>query len=68
MQQENNNPNPTPGRKVLPLVIYAIITIMTCSAVWNSRPGAFLSVVALATMAANGYVIYKEAKKIKEGK
>ena len=52
--------------KVLSLVAYAIATIITCSAVWNSAPGAFISLVALALFGVNGYVIYRKAKALKE--
>jgi len=65
MEQENKN-NIARWLKILAIVAYALITVITCSAVWNSRPGAFISVVALALFATNGYVIYRKVKALKE--
>lgn len=48
--------------KIVILFLYALATIMTCAAVWNSRPGAFISIVAVLLLLANGYVIYRGAK------
>lgn len=67
MEQENKN-RLVRGGKILALFAYALITIITCSAVWNAGVGAFLSVVAFALLASNGYVIYNEVKKLKEDK
>ena len=50
----------------LALVLYELITIATCAAVWNSRPGAFISIVAVVLFATNGYIIYRKAKKLTE--
>ena len=65
MEQENKNETAR-WLKILAIVAYAFATIITCSAVWNSKPGAFISVVALALFATNGYVIYRKVKALKE--
>ena len=52
--------------KVLALFAYGMITIITCAAVWNSFPGAFISTVAAILMAVNGYIIYRKATRLKE--
>lgn len=53
--------------KVLALFAYGIITIMTCSAVWSSKPGVFLSIVAGALFATNAYIIAREGIKLWKG-
>jgi hypothetical protein len=53
--------------KVLALLIYAMMTIMTCSAVWSSKPGVFLSIVAGALFATNAYIIAREGIKLWKG-
>lgn len=67
MEQENKS-RLEKGLKVLAVFVYALITIITCAAVWNAGVGAFLSVVAFALLASNGYMIYNEVKKLKEDK
>ena len=67
MEQENKS-RLEKGLKVLAIFVYALITIITCAAVWNAGGGAFLSVVAFALLASNGYMIYNEVKKLKEDK
>ena len=67
MEQENKS-RLEKGLKVLAIFVYALITIITCAAVWNAGVGAFLSVVAFALLASNGYMIYNEVKKLKEDK
>ena len=64
MQQENKN-QIAMWLKVLALFAYALITIITCAAVWNTAPGAFISLVAVALFATNGYIIYRKATKLK---
>lgn len=57
------------GRKpilVAALFIWALIAIATSAAVWNSKPGAFLSVVAALNLAINGLCIYRQATKLKD--
>ena len=57
------------GRKpilVAALVIWGLIAIATSCAVWNSKPGAFLSVVAALNLAINGFCIYRQATKLKD--
>ena len=49
---------------VLALFVWALIAIATSAAVWNSKPGAFLSVVAALNLVINGLVIYGKAKKL----
>lgn len=65
MEQENKS-RLEKGLKVLAVFVYALITIITCAAVWNAGVGAFLSITALVLLVLNGYVIYNEVKKIKE--
>ncbi len=50
--------------EIFALFIYGLLTIITCSAVWNSRPGAFISIVALALFGVNGYIIVRKAMKL----
>lgn len=52
--------------KVLALVIYGLATIATCSVVWNTKSGPFLSVVAVILLLANGFVIYRGAKALEK--
>lgn len=52
---------------VLALFLWGLIAIMTSAAVWNSKPGAFLSIIAALNLAINGWCIYKRAKKQPEG-
>lgn len=54
------------GLKVLVIFLYAMCNIITCSAVWNSRPGAFISIVAAVLLAANGVITYYAVKTIKD--
>lgn len=49
--------------EVAALVLYVFATIITCAAVWNSSPGAFISIVAAALFVANGFIIYRELRK-----
>lgn len=50
--------------KILAIFLYVAITIITCSAVWNSKPGAFISIVAVILMAVNGYIAYRYGKEL----
>ena len=52
--------------KILALVAYAIATIITCSAVWNSAPGPFISVVAIVLLVVDGFIAYKAVQGLKE--
>ena len=56
--------------QIVALFVYALITIATGSAVWNSHPSGTIAVFACLLMLANGYVIYRKAmamsKSIKE--
>ena len=65
MEQENKNETAR-WLKILAIVAYALATIVTCSAVWNSRPGATISLVALALFVTNGYIVYRKARLLKE--
>ena len=64
MEQENKN-DIYRWLKILALVAYAFATIITCSAVWNAKAGAFPSVVALALFVTNGYIVYRKARLLK---
>ena len=48
------------------LVIYGILTVATCAAVWNVETKHVLDVVAGLLFLANGYVIYRAAKSIEK--
>lgn len=48
------------------LFFYGIITVVTCAAVWNSKPTAVVAVVAGLLLAANGYAIYRKAMAMKK--
>lgn len=64
--KETNKKTVIKWLKVMALTLYGVATAMTCSVVWNSKPGVFLSVVAGLLMAANAYVIYRGAKNLKD--
>jgi len=65
MEQDNKD-NIIKWLKILAIIAYAIATIITCSAVWNSKPDVFISLVALALFAVNGYIVYRKAKALKD--
>lgn len=48
--------------KTIALFLYGLITVVTCAAVWDSKPKVFISVVAALLLALNGYVIFRKAK------
>lgn len=50
---------------IFAIFLHAIVTIVTCAAVWNSHQGAFPSVCAVVVFVLNGFIIYLEAKKMK---
>ena len=52
--------------KVVAIFAYVLINIITCSAVWNSAPGLFISVVALILFAVDGFIAYKAVQGIRE--
>lgn len=52
--------------EVLAVLMYGLLTIATCSAVWNSKPVPTLSVFAGLLMLANGFVIYRSVKELKK--
>lgn len=43
------------------LVLYGILTIAVCSAVWNADTKAVLDALAGVLFAANGWVIFRKA-------
>ena len=50
--------------KVVCLFLWAMVTIITCSAVWNSHPTTFISIVAGISFVINGVCIYFAARQI----
>ena len=52
--------------KVVAIFAYVLINIITCSAVWNSKSGAFISIVALVLFAVDGFIAYKAVQGIRE--
>jgi len=50
--------------KALALFLWAMIVIITCSAVWNSKPSVFIGIVAGLCFAINGFCIYWCARRI----
>ena len=52
--------------KVVCLFLWAMVTIITCSAVWNSHPTTFIGIVAGLNLLINGVCIFFAAKKIKK--
>lgn len=48
------------------LFLYGFITVVVCSAIWNSGQKVFISVVAALLLGANAYVIYRKAKALSE--
>lgn len=51
--------------KMVALIIYAMLTIITCAGVWNSEPEGFVKGCAVLLLIANGISIYSHAKKLK---
>lgn len=51
--------------KILAVFAYVIINVITCSAVWNSAPGTFISIVALILFAVDGFIAYKAVQGLK---
>lgn len=49
---------------VLCLFLWAMVTIITCSAVWNSHPTTFIGIVAGISFVINGVCIYFAARQI----
>lgn len=52
--------------KIVCLLLYAMLTIITCAGVWNYNPEDFVKVCAGFLFAANGLSIYCLAKKLKK--
>lgn len=48
------------------LFLYGFITVVICSAIWNSEHNMFISVVAALLLGANIYVIYRKAKALSD--
>lgn len=53
------------GLDVLAIVIAVLVVIAVCAAVWNYCPEPFVKVLAGVLLIANGYLIYRFAKKIR---
>lgn len=51
--------------KILAIFAYVIINVITCSAVWNSAPGPFISVVAVILLVVDGFIAYKAVQGLK---
>lgn len=52
------------GGKVLLIVLWLLLTIATCSAVWNAGLGLFFNITALCTLVGNILAVYKFARKL----
>lgn len=50
------------GAKVIALVVYGMLTIVTCSGVWNHCPEGWVKVCAAFLMAGSAYGIYRIGK------
>ena len=51
--------------KVLALFIWAMVAIITSSAVWNSKPATFIGIVAGLNLIINGVLIFFAARSIR---
>ena len=54
------------GLDVLAIFVAAIVVIAVCAAVWNYCPEPFVKVLAGVLFIADGYLIYRFAKKLRE--
>ena len=54
------------GLDVLAIVVAALAVIAVCAGVWNYCPEPFVKVLAGVLFLADGYLIYRFAKKIHE--
>ena len=50
--------------KIVALVLWAGMTIITCSGVWNFCTEPFVNWVAGGLLATNGFAIYKKFKNV----
>ena len=55
------------GLKIAALVLWGILTIITCAGVWNANPEGFVKWCAAALLLTNGIVLWRFAKKLHEG-
>ena len=65
MNDENKN-RLVFGLKVVALVLFIGLTIITCAGVWNYNPEGFVKWCALALAICNGYLAVKYYLKIKK--
>ena len=61
---EDNKKRMKWGLDVLAIFIAALLVIAVCAGVWNYCPEPFVKVLAGVLFAADGYLIYRFAKKI----
>lgn len=54
------------GLDVLAIVVACIVVIAVCAGVWNYCPEPFVKVLAGVLFVADGYLIYRFAKRIHE--
>lgn len=54
------------GLKMLGLFVLALLTIIVCVGVWNAKGEAFAEVCAGLLILANGFVIWRIAKRLRE--
>lgn len=48
--------------KNIAILAWGVLTVITCVAVWNSKPDTFTTVMSVLQLLANGYAIYRVAK------
>ena len=52
------------GLKMTALVVWALLTIITCSGVWNYNPESFIKWCAAALLVCNGIVVWRFGKRL----
>lgn len=61
---DNDNKNRLiEGAKKLALIVYALLTIITCAGVWNYCPETTVNILSTALLACNGLAIVRLWKK-----
>lgn len=62
---EDNKKRMKWGLDVLACIIAALVVIAVCAGVWNYCPEPFIKVLAVVLFLADGYLIYRFAKLIR---
>ena len=63
MNQDNKN-RIVKGLQVLVLVVFGLLSIITCVGVWNYCPETWVKWCAGVLLACNGFLVYAASKKM----